>query len=253
VKKVLFGGQTVTRQFVEALANMVPRVGTGLGLSEMAGFVTYTGITTNVDDVVSNVGWWMPVTPLTIRKPMNPDGTAGEELPAGETGEICFSGPQVFIEYVNNPEAYAKTVTKEGICYTGDLGHISDQGLIFCGRAKLVIKPKGYQVFPGQIEDHFASLKEKVAACGAVGAPHDLFSEGIVLFVEVKKDARLTRDDLEAHARGIAAYMRPSHYVLLEPATFPLNRVAKPDYVKLGELARAEVEKLRAAGGWDRE
>ena len=46
--------------------------------------------------------------------------------------------------------------------------------------------------------------------------------------------------------------MRPLHYVLLEPGTFPLNRVAKTDYVRLGELARAEVAQLREKGGWDR-
>jgi len=253
VRKVLFGGQTVTAQFVSELAKMAPLIGTGLGLSEMAGFVTYTGLTNDPNALVSNVGWAMPITPLTIRKPMNPDGTAGEELPHGQTGEICFSGPQVFIDYVNNRAAYEKTVTKEGICYTGDLGYMSDKGLIFAGRAKLVIKPKGYQVHPGQIEDHFASLKTQVAVCGAVGAPHDVYSEGVVLFVEIKQDATLSRDELDLHAKGIAAYMRPLHYVLLEPGTFPLNRVAKTDYVKLGELARAEVEQLRAAGGWDRD
>jgi acyl-CoA synthetase (AMP-forming)/AMP-acid ligase II len=194
----------------------------------------------------------MPVTPLTIRKPMKPDGTAGEELPIGEPGDICFSGPQVFIDYVNNPEAYAKTVTKEGICYTGDMGYITDKGVIFSGRAKLVIKPKGYQIHPGQIEEHFSALKDEVAICGAVGAPHDIFGEGVVLFIETKQDANLTRDTLDEHAKGIAAYMRPSHYVLLEPGMFPLNRVAKSDYVKLSELARAEVEKLRAEGSWDK-
>lgn len=253
VKKILFGGQTVTRQFVEQLLAIVPNVGTGLGLTEMAGFVTYTGLKQSPDDLTSNIGWWMPITPLTIRKPMNPDGTAGEELPIGESGDICFSGPQVFVEYVNNPEAYAKTVTKEGICYTGDMGYITDKGVMFSGRAKFVIKPKGYQIHPGQIEDHFAELREHAAICGAVGAPHDIFGEGVVLFIETKADAKLTREMLETHAKGIAAYMRPSHYVLLEPGTFPLNRVAKTDYVKLGELARAETEKLRAAGGWDKE
>ena len=46
--------------------------------------------------------------------------------------------------------------------------------------------------------------------------------------------------------------MRPLHYVLLEPGEMPLNRVAKIDYVRLAEMARAEVERLRAARRWDR-
>jgi hypothetical protein len=50
----------------------------------------------------------------------------------------------------------------------------------------------------------------------------------------------------------MASYMRPSHYVFIESGAFPLNRVAKTDYVTLGELARAEVAALRQRGGWDR-
>jgi len=252
VERVMYGGQQVTAQFVGQLMDRFPKLGTGLGLTEMAGFVTYSDPDAGIDDLVESVGWAMPVTPLTIRQPMKPDGSAGEVLPDGEAGEICFSGPQVFIAYVNNDEAYRKTVSTDGICYTGDLGYKSERGLIFSGRSKLVIKPKGYQVHPAQIEQHFAQLKDQVAACGAVGAAHDVFSEAIVLFVEPKPDATLTRDELEAHAKGIAAYMRPSHYVLLTPGKFPLNRVAKTDYVTLSQLAQSEVEDLRSAGGWDR-
>ncbi len=253
VDRVLFGGQQVTRQFVEQLLGMVPRAGTGLGLTEMAGFVTYTGVTSRVDDLVDHVGWPMPVTPLSIRQPLGADGTAGAALSAGEVGEICFSGPQVFVQYVNSAEAYRQTVSREGICYTGDLGTLTERGLVFKGRSKMVIKPKGYQVHPAEIESHFADLEEQVAVCGAVGAEHQIYSEAVVLFVEPKPGSHLTREDLDRHARGIASYMRPLHYVLLPQGGFPLNRVNKTDYVRLRGIARAEVEKLREAGGWDRQ
>lgn len=247
----LYGGQQVSRQFLEQLSKMAPKFGTGLGLTELAGFVTYSPLDGTVDDLLAGVGYDMPVTPLSIRKPMNADGTAGEELPDGEPGEICFTGPQVFIGYVNNDEAYRKTVSTDGVCYTGDLGYKTEQGLMFSGRSKLVLKPKGYQVHPAQIEQHFALLTEHVTCCGAVGAPHEVFSEGVILFVETKSGAEVSIERLEQHARGIAAYMRPQHYVILEPAGLPLNRVAKTDYVRLKELALAEVAKLRAAGAWD--
>lgn len=253
VRQVLYGGQQVSTEFIRLLYEKFPTVGTGLGLSEMAGFVTYTGMTDQIEQLLDTVGWWAPITPLTIRQPMKEDGSAGDVLPDGEAGEICFSGPQVFIDYVNNPEAYRKTVSTDGVCYTGDLGYISDRGLAFSGRSKLVIKPKGYQVHPGQIESHFGELRDQVANCGAVGAPHDVFTEGIVLFVELKPDVTLTREELEAHAKGIAGYMRPSHYVLLESGTFPLNRVAKTDYVVLSQRAQEEVEQLRGECGWDQE
>ncbi|MCA9231030.1 MAG: AMP-binding protein, partial [Planctomycetales bacterium] len=251
VKKVMFGGQQVPREFIEQLLSYHRPLGTGLGLSEMAGFVTYTGLTEDVAALSESLGWWMPVTPMTIRKPMKEDGTAGEELSWGEKGEICFSGPQVFIDYVNNPEAYAKTVSSDGICYTGDLGSIGENGLIFSGRSKLVIKPKGYQIHPAQVESHFAQLKDQISICGAVGASHHVFSEAVVLFIEMKPEIQLTREQLEQHALGIASFMRPLHYVLLEPGAFPLNRISKIDYVKLSELAQQETEQLRAQGGWD--
>ncbi len=251
IQHALYGGQQVPREFVELLLSHYPLAGTGLGLSEMAGFVTYTGMTDDVSLLSETLGWWMPITPLTIREPMNDDGSAGREKLIGETGEICFSGPQVFIGYVNNREAYAKTVSSDGICYTGDLGSIGEKGLVFSGRSKLVIKPKGYQIHPAQVEGHFAQLKDQIAICGAVGAEHKVFSEAVVLFVEKKPEVELSREQLDRHAKGIASYMRPLHYVLLEPGMFPLNRMAKIDYVQLSELAAQESQQLREQGGWD--
>jgi fatty-acyl-CoA synthase len=230
---------------------MAPKAATGLGLTEMAGFVTYSKLDGTLEELAASVGFDMPVTPMTIRKPMNDDGTAGEVLPDGTIGEICFAGPQVFIAYVNNSEAYRKTVSTDGVCYTGDLGYRDYSGLHFTGRSKLVIKPKGYQVYPAQVEEHFAKLRTSVANVAAVGAPHEVFTEGIILFVEKQSGAHLDLDTLEEHAKEIAAYMRPSHYEVIEAGTFPLNRVAKTDYVLLKERAIELIAALRQTGGWD--
>lgn len=248
----IYGGQQVPKQFLEKLSTMARKFGTGLGLTETAGFVTYTPPDATVDDIAASIGYDMPITPMTIRKPMNPDGTAGAELPDGEIGEVCFSGPQIFIAYVNNEEAYKKTVSKEGICYTGDLGFKDEKGLHLVGRAKWVIKPKGYQVYPAQVEDHFCMMTDKVAACGVVGVEHEVFSEAIVAFIEKKPNVEISIDELKEHAKKIASFMRPLHYIILEPGAMPLNRVAKTDYLALLELAKKEVEKLRAQGGWDK-
>ncbi len=244
-------GQQVPRQLLERVATMAPHYPTGLGLTECAGFCTYTPFDASIDYLVSGVGYDMPVYPLTIRQPMNADGTAGEELPDGESGHICFRGPQTFLGYVNDPQATARTVSQEGWLYTGDLGYRDEAGLHFSGRAKWVIKPKGYLVFPAQVEDHLCELRDKVATAGVVGVDHGLWVEAIVAFVEKKPDVALTVADLEAHAMGIASYMRPSHYVILEPGGLPLNRVAKTDYVRLHEMALEEVARLRAEGAWD--
>jgi acyl-CoA synthetase (AMP-forming)/AMP-acid ligase II len=251
LRSAMFGGQQVTRPFVARLCATLPAVATGLGMTEMAGFVTYTGLTKDVDYLVNGVGYPMPITPLSIRQPMNADGTAGDLLPDGETGEICFTGPQVFIDYVGNREAYRNTVSSEGVCYTGDLGYISPRGLVLCGRSKLVIKPKGYCVHPAQVEQHFAEV-DGVAACAAVGQQHDIIGEAIVLFVAPKAGRDLPRGQLAEHAQRLTSYMRPSHYVLLESGGLPLNRTGKTDYQRIKELAGAEIARLRALGQWDK-
>jgi len=253
LKFALYGGQQVSRQFLEKLASMAPGFGTGLGLTETAGFCTYSPLNGTVDDILAGVGYDMPVYPLGIRRPMKSDGTAGDAVPDGEVGSICFKGPQTFLGYVNNDEATRKTVSTDGWVYTGDLGFKDAKGLHFAGREKWVIKPKGYQVFPAQVEEGLASLADKVGMVAVVGVLHEVFSEGIVAFVEKKPGAELTVKELEAHAKEhLPAYMRPLHYEIVEAGQFPLNRVAKTDYVLLSEKAKAIVEELRAQGGWDR-
>ena len=98
----IYGGQAVTRQFLEKLSTMAPKFGTGLGLTETAGFVTYSPLNGTVDDILSSVGYAMPLCPVSIREAMREDGYAGAEKKPGETGDICFSGPQIFLGYLND-------------------------------------------------------------------------------------------------------------------------------------------------------
>jgi fatty-acyl-CoA synthase len=251
LKKVVYGGQQVSRQFLERMAQMAPLIATGLGLTEASGFCTYTPLSSSVDDIVPAIGFDVAAYPMSIRGDMRADGLAGAALPDGEIGNVCFSGPQTFLGYVHDPVSTARSVSADGFLYTGDLGWKDDRGLHFSGRAKWVIKPAGYQVFPADVESHFCALEAKVAGCGAVGVEHRLLSEAIVVFVEKKPGAELTPGELRQHARGMASYMRPLHYVLLEPGQLLLNRAAKTDYVRLSEHARREVEELRAKGRWD--
>ncbi len=248
-----YGGHQVTRAFVDKLASMAPVVATGLGLTEAAGFCTYVQTSADQPDAVfSGVGRDMPVYPCSIRGEMRPDGSAGDELPSGEIGNLCFRGPQTFLGYVNDPEATARTISCDGYLYTGDLGFKDVDGLHLTGRAKWVIKPFGYQVFPGDVENHIASLTEKVSTVAVVGVEHTIISEAIVAFVEKKPGISLSIEELERHARSLPAYMRPRHWVLLESGQMPLNRVIKPDYVRLQRMALAEIECLRQEGKWDR-
>lgn len=246
----VYGGQSVPRPFLEKLRTMAPRIGTGLGLTEASGFCTYTPVTGDVDLVASSLGHAAPIYPMSIREPMREDGTAGGPLPDGEVGHVCFRGPQTFAGYVNDEEATRRTVSTDGWLYTGDMGWRDGQGLHFNGRAKWVIKPAGYQVFPGDVEDHICLLADKVASCGVVGVPHPIWVEAIVAFVEKRPGVELTEAELRRHARALTSYKRPLHYVILEPGQMPLNRVAKVDTLRLKQLAEEEVSELRRRGRW---
>ena len=225
----------------------------GLGLTEAAGFCTYIQTSAaNRDAILSGLGQDAPIYPCSIRQPMREDGNAGDELPSGEVGHVCFTGPQTFLGYINDPEATARTISRDGFLYTGDLGFRDSAGLHLTGRAKWVIKSLGYQIFPGDVEAHVCTLTDKVANCVVVGVDHEVVSEAVVAVVEKKPDVELTRRELERHARTLPTYMQPRHWILLEPGQMPLNRVVKPDYVRIQEMANQEIAQLRDRGEWDR-
>ncbi|MGA3161109.1 MAG: class I adenylate-forming enzyme family protein [Terracidiphilus sp.] len=252
LKVAAYGGHSVSRPFIEQLAAMAPVIGSGLGLTETAGFCTY--IQANADDretILTGLGVDMPIYPCTIRKPMRADGNAGDELPMGEIGHLCFRGPQTFLGYVNDPAATAQAISRDGYLYTGDLGFKDADGLHLTGREKWVIKSFGYQIFPGDVERHICTLAEKVANCVVVGVAHAVVSEAVVAVVEKRPGVELSRQELDRHARSLASYMRPRHWIILEAGQMPLNRVAKPDYVRAQEMARQGIAALRERGEWD--
>ena len=252
IRFAAYGGNAVSRPFVDKLATMAPVVGTGLGLTECAGFCTYVSAEVSErEKILDGLGHDMPVYACTIREPMRDNGLAGAELPEGEIGAICFRGPQTFPGYVNDSEATARTISRDGYLYTGDLGYKNAAGIHLSGRAKWVIKSFGYQVFPGDVEAHIADLAEKVANCVVVGVGHEVAGEGVVAIVEKRLDVELTVQELERHTRALASYMRPRHWIVVEPGQMPLNRLAKPDYQRAQEMARQEIATLRAGGEWD--
>jgi len=248
----IYGGQAVTRPFLEKLSMMAPEMGSGFGLTESAGFLTYTPQGGTVDDILTSIGYDMPISPISIRDPMKPDGSAGDEKNPGEVGEICFSGPQVFLGYYSDEENTKKVISTDQICYSGDLGSYDDTGLHFAGRAKFIIKPKGYNVFPTEVEDFIEqSFKGKVGTVACVGIPHEIYTEGIMAFIEKVEGQELTVTELEEVMKEIAAYKRPSHFEIIKTGEIPLTRVGKTDYMILRQKGEEIAQKLRSEGKWD--
>jgi len=80
-------------------------------------------------------------------------------LAAEQTGEIQVSGDGVMLGYLNNEEANAKTFTKDRWMRTGDIGHITEDGTVYISdRLKELIKVKGLQVAPAELEDCLRGL-----------------------------------------------------------------------------------------------
>ncbi len=253
LRHVLYAGSAVDLPFLERLSKMAPRIGTGIGMTESAGFATFTPAGISPEEMAGQVGRPFPdLAPVTIRAPMKEDRSAGEELGEGEVGEICYHPPLVFLGYFDQPEETARVVSREGILYTGDLGAFRKGALFLSGRRKFVIKQKGYNVFPEEVEAHIARL-EGVAEAVVVGLRHELFDEGIFAFVRPREGAALSPAALETHCREIASYKRPQHFEIVPAGeAFPLTRVAKVDRLQLHSRAKPIVDRLRQEGEWDR-
>lgn len=250
---ILYGGQEVPVEFLKKMQSMAPKIGTGLGLTETAGFCTYTDVDAIVTEIARSIGYDMKLTPISIREPMTREGLAGKELPSGEIGEICFAGPQIFLGYYKDEDNTIKAVSKDRVCYTGDLGYYDNEGLHFVGRAKFVIKPKGYQVYPQDVVNHISrKLGARASSIACVGVPHDIYMEAIIAFVEPAPGSSITPEEVIGSCSDISSYSRPSYAVILEPGNMPLNRVAKVDYMNLKNQAIKIIDDLRGEGKWDR-
>ncbi|MCI35187.1 4-coumarate-CoA ligase, partial [Trifolium medium] len=81
------------------------------------------------------------------------DPETGNSLPRNQSGEICIRGDQIMKGYLNDVEATERTIDKEGWLHTGDIGYIDDDDELFIvDRLKELIKYKGFQVAPAELE-----------------------------------------------------------------------------------------------------
>ena len=111
---VAYAGSAVDATFLQKLSTMAPKFGTGIGMTENAGFATFTPAGISHDEMAGQVGRAFPdLAQVSIRKPMEGDGSAGEELADEEVGEICYHPPIVFLGYYNQPEETKKRFQKK--------------------------------------------------------------------------------------------------------------------------------------------
>lgn len=139
----------------------------GYGLTETSP-AAFSQTFADWDEAIGSVGKLIPNMQVKYMI-LDDEGSPPREIPLGDTGEIYLRGPNVFQGYRNNPEATAQALTSEGWFRTGDIGHQDAKSNLFItGRAKDLIKYKGFQIAPDELEQILLS-HEAVADVAVVG------------------------------------------------------------------------------------
>ncbi|MDO5124199.1 MAG: AMP-binding protein [Eubacteriales bacterium] len=216
------------------------RIREGYGATEC---VTASCLTPVAKEKIGSIGIPFPDVLYKICKV----GTT-EQLPYGEQGEICISGPTLMMGYLSHEEETAKVLKthEDGRIWlhTGDLGYIDREGFVyFRQRIKRIIVVSGYNVYPSQIERIFEA-HESIKKCCVV-AKRDAYKMHRVKLYAVPNDGFIGDDALRRqiteYAKGcIARYAIPKEIEFLE--SLPMTKYGKVDFLKLQNDANKETE-----------
>ena len=116
------------------------------------------------------------------------DTETGAELGPNERGEVLVKGPHVMVGYLNNDEATSACIDAEGWLHTGDIGYADEDGFFYIvDRVKELIKYKGYQVAPAELEALLVS-HASIADAAVIPSPDEEAGEVPKAFVVLKED-----------------------------------------------------------------
>jgi len=151
-------------------------------------------------------------------------GTAGEELAAGDVGEICVRGPGVMRGYWENEAATAEITTTDGWIRTGDLGFLDRDGYIhLVDRSKDLIIRAGQNVYPSEIERALRA-HPGVRDAAVLGIADEDYGEVPLAYVAAHEGTTATQ--LQLHLSGLLApYKRPRRIEFI--AEVPRNMAGK--------------------------
>ncbi|EWY82773.1 hypothetical protein FOYG_14866 [Fusarium oxysporum NRRL 32931] len=180
VKQFNTGAAPLADQVIAQLARKFPSVAVrqAWGMTETTSCLTVTPPDLSTWSNASKVGKLVPGTEIRV---VDPD--TGEDVPAGNVGEIWAKGPQVTMGYLDRPEETAASYLEDGFFKTGDLGSIDNQGFITIhDRIKEMIKVRGHAVAPAELEDLLHG-HPKVKDAAIIGIPDDYSGETPRAFV----------------------------------------------------------------------
>ncbi|HTT50417.1 MAG TPA: AMP-binding protein [Streptosporangiaceae bacterium] len=150
-----------------------------------------------------SVGVTAPGTQTQIVDPLT-----GAALRTGEEGEVCVRGPQVMAGYLNNPQATAAAIDTDRWLHTGDLGYMDADGHLYVvDRLKELIKYKGFQVAPAELEAVLLRHPD-VADAAVIGLPDDEAGEIPAGYVALRPGAAATTEEIMQFAGGEVAHYK---------------------------------------------
>jgi len=134
------------------------------------------------------------------------DVDTGKAVGPTKHGELWIRGPQVMKGYLNNPEATRITIDSEGFLHTGDIGYYTEEGLFYIvDRVKELIKYKGFQVAPAELEALLLS-HPRVSDCAVI--PKDDEEGGEVPKAFVVKNGTVTEQELIEFIKAKVAHFK---------------------------------------------
>ncbi|KAH7659069.1 4-coumarate--CoA ligase protein [Dioscorea alata] len=208
IRIVLSGAAPLGKELEQALHRRLPQAvfGQGYGMTE-AGPVLSMCSAFAKQPVPAKSGSCGTVVRNAEMKIIDPE--TGFSLGRNKPGEICIRGPQIMKGYLNDPEATASTIDVEGWLHTGDIGYIDDDDEVFIvDRVKELIKFKGFQVPPAELEALLLS-HPAIADAAVVPQKDEVAGEVPVAFIVRAKDSDLTEEVVkEFIAKQVVFYKR---------------------------------------------
>ncbi|XP_066347320.1 4-coumarate--CoA ligase-like 9 [Miscanthus floridulus] len=173
------------------------------------------------------------------------DPDTGRSLPKNTPGEICVRSQAVMQGYYRKKEETERTIDAKGWLHTGDVGYIDDDGDVFIvDRIKELIKYKGFQVAPAELEAILLS-HPSVEDAAVFGLPDEEAGEVPVSCVVLRRGSSESEADIMAYVAGrVASYkkLRQLQFVYVIPKSVSgkiLRRQLRDEFVNRTKTAAA--------------
>ena len=219
------GGQALPIYLLDSMRKACPHavMGTGYGLTETAGSVAMA----MGEDFIrkrDSAGRVMPLMDVRIVD------SSGNDVPAGEAGEIVVRGAQVMSGYWGLANETAAVLDEDGWFHTGDIGRVDEEDYLYIvDRKKDMVISGGENIYCAEVERVLSAI-EGLNECATFGIPDPRLGE---LLVAVVRGEGLDEEAVKEHVRErLARYKVPGH-VRIASEPLPRNDLGKIDKIKL--------------------